>query len=586
MPNVFEPPIESTDAADTLPPVLPDDPQALKALLLQMQQRHHNESQRVKADIQAQLVADRAAVYAELKADFDAQLACELAKAKSDFDARLIEAFEQVRLARSRQFGPSSEAHAGQGHLFNEAEQTKDVEPEAPNTAQLPEENTTSEATGAAHAPVPACAPANTKARGKRKPLPADLPRVTVVQELPETERTCACGTPMIEIGEEVSEQLDIIPMQVRVLRTVRKRYACPQGSQAPVIAPLPTRILPKTNASNSLLAMLLAVKYVDGLPLARFEYVLARAGVLVPRQTLARWVIEVSKALQPVANLMRDILLESPVLHMDETTVQVLKEENRSPTSNSYMWVQRGGTQDKPVIMFDYDPSRSQEVPKRLLEGWSGYLMSDGYEAYSAAVRGREITHLGCWAHARRYFMDAIKAMPAGKRSHAHHAVEMIKELYLIEREIKGSPISERLRQRQTRSQAVLDRIRQWLDKTLPQVPRTSLLGKALGYLQGQWHKLIRFVERGDLPLDNNPCENAIRPFVTGRKAWLFSDTASGAHASALIYSLVETAKANGCEPYMWLNYVMNNLTGQSGADHVELLMPWNWKRVEFSTN
>jgi transposase len=497
--------------------------------------------------------------------------------------AKVLELFEQIRLARRRMFGPSSEAHLSQALLFNEAEQLADASPDTAQTVELPATVAAQPADQTGSAPDKA-SPVVKKSRGKRAPLPAQLPRVDVVVALPESERLCACGTPMVEIGEDISEQLDIIPMQVRVLRTIRKRYACPDETTTPLTAPAPARILPKSNASNSLLAMLLTTKYVDGLPLARVEYVLGRAGVAVPRQTLARWVIETARALQPIANLMRDALLDSPVLHMDETTVQVLKEKDRSPTSNSYMWVQRGGHAERPVILFDYDPSRSAAVPGRLLEGWSGYLMTDGYEAYSAAIAGRQIVQLGCWAHARRYFVDATKAMPTGRCGHAHRALEMIRSLYRIEREIAGQCVEVRLLQRQKESLPVLASLREWLDKTRPAAPPTSLLGRAMTYLDGQWHKLVRYVERGDLPIDNNACENAIRPFVTGRKAWLFSDTPAGAHASALIYSLVETAKANGCEPYLWLNHVMNNLPKDADANHVESLLPWNWKQSNFS--
>lgn len=224
----------------------------------------------------------------------------------------------------------------------------------------------------------------------------------------------------MVEIGEEVSEQLDIVPMQIRVLRHLRKRYGCPAGVHAPLTAPAPAQVLPKSNASNDLLAMLLTTKYVDGLPLARFEYVLARAGVTVPRQTLARWVIGTAGALQPLANLLRDSLLDGSVIHMDETPVQVLKEAGRAATAQSYMWVQRGGPPGKPVLLFDYDPSRSGQVPRRLLAGWRDYLMTDCYEGYSAVVAQEGLDHLGCWAHARRRFVDAAKVQAKGKPGRA----------------------------------------------------------------------------------------------------------------------------------------------------------------------
>jgi transposase len=533
--------------AFALPEQLPDDPAALKGLL-QAQQHAFELSE------------------AELRKIFEAREA----EQQKAFEARILELYEQLRLSRSRMFGRSSESHAGQGWLFDEAEALVEAAPEASDTAKLPPSGAAPAGTG------------KNKARGKRKPLPAELPRIDVIHDVPEAERTCACGTPMVEIGEELSEQLDIVPMQVRVLRHIRKRYGCPKGDAAPLTARAPAQVLPKTNASNELLAMLLVTKYVDGLPLARFEYVLARAGVLVPRQTLARWVIGTARALQPVANLMRDALLAHDVIHMDETPIQVLKEPGRSPTSNSQMWVQRGGAPGRPVILFEYDPTRSQEVPLRLLEGWQGYLMSDALESYGAITFRQGVTRLGCWVHARRRFIDAAKLLPAGKRGRAHEAIELIGELYKIEKECRPLGCAERFAQRQSRSRKGLDNLRDWLDKVLPTAPPSSALGQALGYLHRQWPRLVRYIARGDLPIDNNPAENAIRPFVVGRKAWLFADTQAGARASALIYSLIETAKANSLEPYLWLRKVLRALPTATTVEHYDALLPWNLNPAE----
>ena len=225
---------------------------------------------------------------------------------------------------------------------------------------------------------------------------------------------------------------------------------------------------------------MLLTTKYVDGLPLARFEYVLGRAGVAVPRQTLARWVIGTAQALQPLANLLRDALLARDLIHMDETPVQVLKEPGRAATSNSYMWVQRGGPPGQAVILFDYDPSRSGQVPLRLLDGWHGYLMTDGWEAYNAVVAQQALTHLGCWVHARRYFVDAAKVLPPGKSGHAAQALDFIARLYSIEKTHRDRSEAARLRARQTHSRAVLIEFRTWLDAVRPTVPPGTASGQS----------------------------------------------------------------------------------------------------------
>lgn len=503
----------------TLPDVLPADPAALTALLI--------------ASVSAKAASDEHITYL----------------------------YEQIALMRRRLFGPSSES-AVQGRLFDEAEVLAATSTEAQDIAPLPAQ---------------VCAPQK-KARGKRSPLPPALERIEIIHDVPESERICACGTPMVVINRVISEQLDIVPMQVRVLQHIRLVYGCEASEHAPVTAKLPAQPLPKSNASPGLLAMLLTTKYVDGLPLARFEKVLARHDVPVPRQTLARWVIGAGAALQPLHNLMRDTLFDAPFIHMDETGVQVLKEKGRSPASQSYMWVQTGGPPGKRVVVYDYDPSRSGEVPVRLLPGYQGYLMTDGYEGYNKLAKTDGIEHLVCWAHVRRKFVDAVKVQPKGMHGHADRAVAMIGELYAIEREHKGSTIEACYAARQEKSIPVLNELHDWMEKLLPMVPPKSALGTALSYMRDYWGKLIRYPERGDLPIDNNRCENAIRPFVIGRKAWLFSDTPAGADASAIIYSLVETAKANGIEPYTWLRHVLEHLPAARTADEMDKLLPWNF--------
>ena len=483
-----------------------------------------------------------------------------LAGRQSDHDT-IQQLQEQVSLLRQRLFGRKSEQSVDpnppQLGMFNEAENLADETPAAEDEETV--------------------APTPVKKRGKRKPLPAALPRVEIVHELSEHELTCECGCRKQAIGEETSEQLEIIPMQIRVIKHIRKVYACKGCETAPVTADKPAQLIEKSMASPSVLAMLLTTKYVDGVPLHRFEKVLTRHGIDLSRQTLARWVIQSSEHLQPLVNLMRDRLLDSPVIHCDETRLQVLKEPDRDSTSQSWMWVQTGGPPDHPVVLFDYTSSRAQDVPLRLLEGYQGYLMTDDYAGYNAVANQLGIERLGCWAHARRKFIEAQKAQPKGKTGRADMALNLINKLYGIEREGKDVNDEQRLLLRQRKSDPVLVQLKAWLDKTHGQVVPQSALGKAVGYLTNNWSKLIRYTEAGHLPIDNNPAERAIRPFVIGRKNWLFSDTARGAHASALIYSLVETAKANGQEPYAWLRYVLERLPLANNADDLEALLPWN---------
>lgn len=547
--------VEEVAKTFSLPSVLPHDIEALQTLLLTQQkvvQTLHQEAQAMRTQMQA--IRDEAHAY-------------------------VIRMLEQAVLARQRMFGASSEQLSAQSRLFDEAEslaQTSTTAQDmAPIAAEAPEPT----------APANANAPATKPARGKRAPLAASLPRVDVVHDVPQANRTCPCGTPMVEIGQDISEQLDIVPMQVRVLRHIRKRYGCPGSQHAPVTAALPAQPLPKSNASADFLAALLAVKFIDGLPLARFENVLQRHNAPVPRQTLARWVIGSAGVLQPLHNLMRDVLLDGTLIHMDETVVQVLKEKDRAATSNSYMWVQTGGPPHQPVVLYDYDASRSAKVPTRLLEGYQGYLMTDGYDGYNAIACTPGIERLACWAHVRRRFVDAVRVQPKGKRGRADEAVALIGKLYGLEREYKDAKLEDRHAARQRASVPILAELHAWMLQTLPLVTPKSALGTALAYMSNLWPQLTRYTERGDLPIDNNRCENAIRPFVIGRKAWLFSDTPAGAHASAVIYSLVQTAKANGVEPYAWLRQVLRELPAANSVEAVEALLPWNLRIPEIST-
>lgn len=466
---------------------------------------------------------------------------------------------EQVALLRQRLFARKSEQTVDpatpQMALFNEAEH------EGEPATETSEEEVV----------------APTKRRGKRKKLPADLPRIEVIHELPEHELTCVCGCRKHAIGEEVSEQLEIVPMQIRVIKHVRKVYGCRDCETAPVTADKPVQLIEKSMASPSVLAMLLTTKYVDGLPLYRFEKVLDRHGIDIPRQTLARWVIQCGEHFQPLLNLMRDSLLASRVIHCDETRVQVLKEPDREPSSHSWMWVQTGGPPDQPVILFDYSTSRAQEVPTRLLEGYRGYLMTDDYAGYNALGAQAGVERLGCWAHARRKFVEAQKVQPKGKTGRADIALKMISKLYGIEIAYKEKSDEVRKKARQDLSCHVMGQLKEWLRKTLPYVTTQNALGKAVTYLANNWEKLERYVEEGYLPIDNNAAERAIRPFVIGRKNWLFSDTPRGAKASAQLYSLVETAKANGQEPYAWLRHALERLPMATSVEDYETLLPWN---------
>ncbi len=399
-------------------------------------------------------------------------------------------------------------------------------------------------------------APHARKKRGRKK-LPAELPRLEVIHDLPEDQRICARdGVPLVRLGEEVAESLDYQPAVLRILRQVRPKYACPCGEQGVRVAAAPAQRLPKSLATPSLLAHITTAKYVDGLPLHRQEAQFERLGVSLPRATMARWMIELGQThLVPILNLLNDHLLDAPRIHMDETRVQVLRSD-KVPTADHWMWVRAAGPPGRRIVRFDYDPSRGGTVPTRLLAGFEGILLTDGYEAYDAVAKAHTLVHAGCWAHARRRFEDARK-INADTASRASIALDVMGQLYAIERTIKDSLPEEKRAVRAQRSAPIVARLHAWLNDIAPQVLPQSALGRAVHYTLAQWEKLNRFLVHGEIPLDNNRCENAIRPFVIGRKNWLFSDTPAGATASANLYSLIETAKANGLEPHAYLTHL-----------------------------
>jgi transposase len=381
----------------------------------------------------------------------------------------------------------------------------------------------------------------------------------------------------LAEFGEVTSEQLDIVPAKIQVIRHIRKQYACRCG-QCIKTAALPPQPIPKSLASPGLLAHITVSKYQDALPLYRQETILKRIGVDLPRATLANWMIQAGHLIQPVINLLRDRLLTYDIVQMDETTVQVLNESGKTAQSKSYLWLQRGGPPEQPIVLYDYDPGRGAGVPKRLLEGFAGYLQTDGYDGYNAVVNSNDIVHVGCMAHARRKFSEADKARGKKKKNgKAHRGLALIQKLYQVEKQCRALSAEERYTYRRQHAQPVLAKLRAWLDETLPQVPPTSTTGKALNYLHNEWDKLIRYLDDGRLAIDNNGAENTIRPFVIGRKNWLFSASVKGVKASANLYSLIETAKANDLEPYAYLRHLYAELPNADTVEAVEALLPGN---------
>jgi transposase len=432
--------------------------------------------------------------------------------------------------------------------------------------------------------------PAHQRAKRGRKPLDPALPRDVRRHELPEDERVCPHdGAALREIGVEVSEQMDVIPQQVRVIRHERVKYACPCCDGGLRLAPKPPQVIPKGLLSEAALAWVITVKYLDGLPLYRQAVLLGRfGGTELSRNTLAASVVRVGQATQPVINLLRDALLDSFIVHGDETEVQVLKEPDRRAQAKSYMWVQMteaSGAQGTgpPIRLFGYSPSCSTHSARTLYEGMrpAGVLMSDGYEPYAAIAEQHRLVHLGCWAHCRRYFNDALQALPKDKRGPEQlpaRFIELIGRLYKVEAEARrdGLDATTLQQQQQLHSAPVLEQLETLALQHLHGVLPGSLLGKALHYLTAQWPKLVRYVDDGRYPIDNNACENAIRPFCVGRRNWLFADTVGGANASANLYSLLQTCKANGIDGYRYLTALLIELPKAKTVEDFEALLPW----------
>ncbi len=474
---------------------------------------------------------------------------------------------EELRLALFRKFGRSSEKTDPTQQEFFEELQSSDQK-----------EDPTKQITVSSH---------SRKKQG-RKALDPSLPREEIIHDIPEEEKTCGCGHELSKISEEVSERLQIIPEQIYVERHIRPKYACRkcEGSgdeERSVfrIAPSPPALIPGSIVTPGLLAFVLVNKFCDHLPFYRQEKRFERIGVHISRQDMSNWTGSIYEQLSGIENLFKQKMKEGPVIQMDETPVQVMGEPDRSDTVKSFMWVARGGPSGTPLVFYEYHETRSAIHAKTFLEGYSGYLQTDGYKAYETAVEGNAtIIHVGCLAHARRKFVEAAKA--SKKAGSAQIAVSKIREIYRIEEELRTKELldTDFLKQRQEKVKPVLDDLKSWLDDKGVKVRPESSTGKAISYTLGQWDKIIRYLESPHLTPDNNACERAIKPFVIGRKNWLFAGSPKGAKASSLFYSLIETAKANDLNPYGYLKWIFEQVTVQKESFDLEMLLPWNSDR------
>jgi transposase len=483
---------------------------------------------------------------------------------------------EQIKVSKKKMFGQSSESG-----ILAEEEQLSMLmnEPETFSGSDTAEP-------GLEEARI--CAPRK-KRKGDKKAKIRHLPVKQTDYILSEEDRICKrCGNVLHEMKKEVRDEITYVPPKFYVKRSVRHIYACrscdTDGTKGTIVrADAPFPLLPNSLASPSLVAHIIDAKYVNALPLYRQEQDLLRNGMRLSRQTLSNWVIKsTQRYLIKIYGKMKEQLIAGDILHADETELEVLSEPGREAKQKSYMWVYRNGNGAKDCVIYEYTPGRSGRYPEKFLEEFSGYLQTDGYSGYGSICRDDDrragpIISVGCLAHARRKFTDALAASGGSRPPNICKGISFCDELFRIEKECRDMDPEERKAVRGCREKDILDAYFEWLKKLSSETLPKSMLSQAVNYSLNQEQQLRRYLEDGRLEISNNAAERAIKPFVIGRKNWLFSNTPKGAEASAVIYSIVETAKANGLKPFEYLTHVLEVMSQDSSEDIVESLMPWS---------
>ena len=494
----------------------------------------------------------------------------------SELESRVDALMEALRLARHKQFGASSEKSEEPlmeqlSFLFNEAEVFSAAEKEEA-------ENVT----------VVAAHKRHKKHEYTLDSIPEGIETKQVEHRLEGEDLVCPqCGETMTEIGKEVVRTLEIVPAQTIVREDIYYTYACKncsenadEGCETPVVkAPRDKNIIPGSFATPEAIAHIMTQKFVMGSPLYRQEQEINRKGIHLSRQTMSNWILKATEDyLAPVYEQLHKELLTRDVLHADETTLQVLHEPGKKPQSDSYMWLYRtSGDTDKPIVLYEYQPGRGAKHPKEFLAGYTGYLHTDGYAGYHDL--GEDITVVGCWAHARRKFDEAVKSLPKGKAkgSSASQGLAYCNLLFGIEQEIAELTAEERYEQRLEQAKPVLDAMFAWANSRTA-APK-SALGKAFYYLKEQWPYLTNYLKDGRLEISNNRAERSIKPFVIDRKNFLFANTPKGATGSAVMFSLIQTAIENGLDPYKYLTWMLKQAKDADLTDTqvAKNLLPWN---------
>lgn len=482
-------------------------------------------------------------------------------KAMSD---EILHLREIIKSLRNEKFGRKSEKFPYTGPtLFDETEVL----------ASQPVETKSNETVSDAGASKPK------KTSGGRKPFSDKLERRDVVHDLPESEKVCPHdGTVLVKCGEETTEKLSVVPRQVFVERHITIKYACACCNSYLKRSSAPEEMLPKSRATPELLAALIGNKFASHLPWYRQEQMFREHDVDLDRGTMARWAIAIAEKLKPLAATLRKNILAMDVVHCDETTIQVLKEKGRKASTKSTMWVMRTPEfASHQLISFEYNSSRCGKAAKEFLQDFQGYLHVDGYAGYNSVTAGDRVVRVGCMAHARRYFADAKKSGSNKSGTLSEEGLEYFAALYKIEKYCKDFSPEERFKIRQSESKPILDSFLTWWSKAVPKAPPMSKIGEALKYLSTQWRSLIRYVEDGRLSIDNNCLETWIRPFAIGRNNWMFSDTPAGASSSALLYSLIQSARMNGVNVHRYLGWLFTEYPKTNPSEDLNRFLPCN---------
>lgn len=499
------------------------------------------------------------------KVEYESLQAMQVNYAQLEQQVKLL--MEQIRLGRHRGFGASTEKSVyDQLSLFNEAEASVGAKEPEPELIEVEKHYRKAK-------------------RSVGDLLPKDLPVEVIEYELTESDRDCSeCGHTMHVMGHDSRRELAIVPAQVKIVEHRRAVYSCRHCEKHNIHVPILKVAMPKpvikgSFASPEAVAHIMTQKFVMGIPLYRQEQELRRSGIELSRQTMSNWLIHCADDwLTPVYERLKTSLREQQVLHADETSLQVLREPGKTPQSKSYMWLYRTGRETPhPIVLYEYQPNRKADHPKAFLKDFKGYLHTDGYNGYHDLPD--DIVVVGCWAHLRRKFDEAMKALSANNRtdSSALCGKHYCDRLFKIERGLDGCTPGERYHERQNTSKPLIKEFYVWVN-TLAVLPKTGI-GQAVSYALSQQKYLEHYLLDGQLEISNNRAERSIKPFVIGRKNWMFANTPKGAGASAMIYSIMETAKENGLNPYAYLTYIFKtapNIKFDNDQNALESLMPW----------